>query len=180
MSLLKSAMGNLKRIFTFDTGIDDLQVELNEKFKEMVEIYSDHPSLDPLTSPAQDLATDLYRKRGRRVPFALNTSDYKKIYGSTFTDDTSFYAESVARAYAVAPRLLGIDEEGNYPMTFLDMEDDYAVYPVERLVRETNLAWLMVIEGREIWLPKSKCCYRRLTNEVAVPDWIAVDRGMNP
>ncbi len=43
---------------------------------------------------------------------------------------------------------------------------------VDELVHETDAAWLFVINGTEIWLPKSKCEYEESDSYVSVPRWL--------
>lgn len=46
------------------------------------------------------------------------------------------------------------------------------------LIHETELAWLMLIEDQEVWLPKSQCEFDEDDGTVLVPEWLAVEKGL--
>lgn len=48
---------------------------------------------------------------------------------------------------------------------------------VEELVHETDAAWLFLIDGEEVWLPKSQCDYDGGTS-VDVPLWLLEKKGI--
>lgn len=50
-------------------------------------------------------------------------------------------------------------------------------FDVEELVHETDAAWLLLIHGEEIWLPKSQCQYGD-DGIVTVPEWLAKAKGL--
>lgn len=43
---------------------------------------------------------------------------------------------------------------------------------------ETDMAWLLVIDGMKIWLPKSRCYQDEHTMIVEVPEWLAEEKGL--
>jgi hypothetical protein len=52
-------------------------------------------------------------------------------------------------------------------------------YEYDNLLQETDKAWLLDIEGEEIWFPKSQCnlTYGDSTY-ILVPDWLAGKKGL--
>jgi hypothetical protein len=42
--------------------------------------------------------------------------------------------------------------------------------------KETEKAWLVLIEGQKLWLPKSKCSIEG--SEVSIPKWLAKQKGL--
>ena len=60
----------------------------------------------------------------------------------------------------------------------LGYDDDLVELEVMELVVERDESWLMVIEGEEVWLPKSKCTFRDEDMVVEVPKWLAEKEGL--
>jgi hypothetical protein len=54
---------------------------------------------------------------------------------------------------------------------------DKAYIDVEELVHETEMAWLFLINGEEVWMPKSQCDYDGETS-LAVPTWLLEKKGI--
>lgn len=46
------------------------------------------------------------------------------------------------------------------------------------LVSETELAYLVDMDGERFWVPKSKCTYDENEEELTIPEWLALDKGM--
>lgn len=80
-----------------------------------------------------------------------------------------------------------------------DMADDYDMYWDREdenggedeydctWIRETEKAWLLEIDGKQEWFPRSRCeytqtedgtMYRRSKGTVVVPDWLMIRKGM--
>lgn len=57
-------------------------------------------------------------------------------------------------------------------------KDDPITFEVEALVRETDRAWLLVIEGDEVWIAKSIGELDEANSEVTIPEWLAEDKGL--
>lgn len=58
---------------------------------------------------------------------------------------------------------------------------DKEPYEYEELVHETDHAWLLRIDGEELWLPKSKCNLDEQDGRspcVWVPNWLADEKGL--
>ena len=45
------------------------------------------------------------------------------------------------------------------------------------VVRETERAWLIDVDGDEIWLPKSICTDNE-DGTFTVPEWLAIEKGL--
>ena len=45
--------------------------------------------------------------------------------------------------------------------------------------RETTKAYLIDVEGREVWLPRSQVAYDTFTQEATIPDWLAARAGLS-
>lgn len=56
------------------------------------------------------------------------------------------------------------------------MRDDKIEVEAE-IVRETDRAWLLDIEGEEVWLPKSQVKDNG-DGTFTVPEWLAMERGL--
>ncbi len=56
----------------------------------------------------------------------------------------------------------------------LDERDDSqpAYVPFEWVVHETDKAWLLRIDGDEIWFPKSQCELHLDNMEIEMPQWL--------
>jgi hypothetical protein len=46
------------------------------------------------------------------------------------------------------------------------------------LIHETDRAWLLGINGEEVWLPKSLVEYNEQDKVVTLPERIAIDKGL--
>ena len=46
------------------------------------------------------------------------------------------------------------------------------------LRHETEKAWLFYDGAREVWLPKSQCEYDPDDGTVALPEWLAMEKGL--
>jgi hypothetical protein len=44
---------------------------------------------------------------------------------------------------------------------------------------ETDLAWLIVIDGEEYWMPKSKCDIDETNKSISVPRWLIEKKGLD-
>lgn len=55
----------------------------------------------------------------------------------------------------------------------IDLDINY-----DELVTETEAAWLLSIDGREVWLPKSQCRIYEKTKVIYVPEWLATERDL--
>jgi hypothetical protein len=42
----------------------------------------------------------------------------------------------------------------------------------------TDKAWLVVIDGKESWFPKSKCSVNMKRKLITVPEWLAVEKEL--
>lgn len=51
------------------------------------------------------------------------------------------------------------------------------VYEVDGFRGETDNAWLMLIRGEEMWLPKSQCEFDPTAMAVEIPAWLAAKKG---
>jgi hypothetical protein len=45
-------------------------------------------------------------------------------------------------------------------------------------VTETNKAWLLDIQGEEIWIPKSQCDINEDDHTIEIPEWLADKKGL--
>lgn len=54
----------------------------------------------------------------------------------------------------------------------------------EKITKETDLAWLLLIDGSDIqvpvqeWLPKSLCEIDEDTGVIHVPEWLAIEKEL--
>ena len=48
----------------------------------------------------------------------------------------------------------------------------------DRVVRKTDLAICIEIEGKKFWLPLSQIDYKEWSNFVEVPVWLATQKGL--
>ncbi len=51
-------------------------------------------------------------------------------------------------------------------------------YNYDSLEHETELAWLLVIGDEKIWLPKSICNIDEEDKLIDVPEWLAIEKGL--
>ncbi len=58
------------------------------------------------------------------------------------------------------------------------MNDDYVTLEEVELIHETELAWYVEYEEEQYWVPKSKCFFDEVNNELKIPVWMAENKGM--
>lgn len=64
-------------------------------------------------------------------------------------------------------------------MRFLKKDSDELIeIEFERKAQETEVAVLLVIEGRNVWLPKSQIDLRDWSSIVGIPQWLAEKKGL--
>jgi hypothetical protein len=57
-----------------------------------------------------------------------------------------------------------------------EREEDILEFDLEELVKETDKAWLVKIEGEEMWLPKSQV---EIEDEIVfIPEWLAKEKDL--
>lgn len=47
-----------------------------------------------------------------------------------------------------------------------------------RLEHETDNAWLVDIDGDEVWVPKSQCEYDASSQVLEIPEWLAIEKEL--
>ena len=57
-------------------------------------------------------------------------------------------------------------------------EPDPVEVDFDRIVGETDLAFLVEIDGEEYWLPKSQCEIDEGGKTVSMPEWLAEEKGL--
>lgn len=57
-------------------------------------------------------------------------------------------------------------------------KDDPVTLQVDALVRETEKAWLLQIDGEEVWIAKSVGQLDEANDEVTIPEWLAEEKGL--
>ena len=57
-------------------------------------------------------------------------------------------------------------------------KDDHITLYVDALVRETDKAWLLQIDGEEVWIAKSVGDLDEANSEVTIPEWMAEEKGL--
>jgi hypothetical protein len=57
------------------------------------------------------------------------------------------------------------------------MITDIVVY--DKLIKETENAWILQIDDREVPLPKSNCTIHENKNEIEVPLWLILEEGLD-
>lgn len=57
-----------------------------------------------------------------------------------------------------------------------DDDQDTVIVTADAVKHETKMAWLIVIDGVETWLPKSQCSRDNL--EFDVPEWLAIEKEL--
>lgn len=58
------------------------------------------------------------------------------------------------------------------------MSEEMNDYTYDKLEHVTEMAWLFNIDGKKHWLPKSQCNIDRGNNIVSVPEWLAIEKGL--
>lgn len=56
--------------------------------------------------------------------------------------------------------------------------DDNVTFDVDELVVKNDDSWLMVIEGEEVWLPRSECTFLDEEMQIEIPRWLAEKEGL--
>lgn len=51
-------------------------------------------------------------------------------------------------------------------------------FDVERWLTSTPSAWLLQIDGKRVWLPKSQCEFYEDEGVVTMPDWLAIEKEL--
>lgn len=59
-----------------------------------------------------------------------------------------------------------------------DSSSQIEYFDYDQLAVETNQAWLVEIDGEEMWLPKSQCELDRKAKTIGVPVWLAEKKGL--
>lgn len=59
-----------------------------------------------------------------------------------------------------------------------DERNDSDEYEYNRLITIADKAWLLDIDGDDVWLPKSQCSIDIKRKMIAVPLWLAEDKGL--
>jgi hypothetical protein len=54
-------------------------------------------------------------------------------------------------------------------------EDDYYF---DFIKWETDKAWLVVMDGKELWFPKSQCSINTKKKIIIIPDWLATEKEL--
>ena len=49
-------------------------------------------------------------------------------------------------------------------------------YDYEEIVAETDMAWLVRIDGEEYWLPQSQCEINEDYQQIRIPNWLAKEK----
>ena len=58
------------------------------------------------------------------------------------------------------------------------MEMEKIEIPFDRILQESDLAWLLDLGDDEVWFPKSQCELDEDNKFIEVPEYIAVDKGL--
>jgi len=51
-------------------------------------------------------------------------------------------------------------------------------YYYDELLTQTDAAWLLRFDNEQIWLPKSQCDIDERTKEIDIPEWLAIEKGL--
>lgn len=57
------------------------------------------------------------------------------------------------------------------------MEEDVAIH-FDELERETEAAFLVAIDGKKYWLPKSQVRMYEKPKKAYIPEWLALQKGL--
>lgn len=49
---------------------------------------------------------------------------------------------------------------------------------VDILKYETPRAYLLIIDGKEVWLPKSQVAYSDDDKKITLPEWLAIEKEL--
>lgn len=55
---------------------------------------------------------------------------------------------------------------------------DDCVIKFDELDRETEAAYLIVIDDEKIWLPKSQARIYEKSKKIYIPEWLALEKGL--
>lgn len=58
--------------------------------------------------------------------------------------------------------------------------DELQTIDYDALIHEGEQAWLVDIDGRELWLPKSQCEIDEDDSTIEVPQWICDEEDLAP
>ena len=58
------------------------------------------------------------------------------------------------------------------------LDDDMVTLDVDEFIVEREESWLMVIEGEEVFVPKSECTFMDEDMQVEMPRWLAEKEGL--
>ena len=51
-------------------------------------------------------------------------------------------------------------------------------YAYDEIKADKPKAWLVTIDGKDIWLPKSQCTINKEGCIITIPDWLAANNGL--
>jgi len=58
--------------------------------------------------------------------------------------------------------------------------DELLTIDYDALLHEGEMAWLIEIDGRQVWLPKSECELDEDDGTIEVPKWICDEEDLHP
>ena len=58
------------------------------------------------------------------------------------------------------------------------MSNESVEIDFDHIEAETDMAWLVVIDDDEVWLPKSRCDIDNESHVADVPEWLAKEKGL--
>lgn len=58
------------------------------------------------------------------------------------------------------------------------MSNEIVEIPYDEIVHETTMAWLITIDGDEVWIPMSICKLNEQNREIEMPEWLAIEKGL--
>jgi hypothetical protein len=67
---------------------------------------------------------------------------------------------------------------GDYKFMGYD-EYDMIEFNYDEFISETSDAWLVEVEGLDIWFPKSECQIDKIGETIDIPKWLARNEGLN-
>ena len=56
--------------------------------------------------------------------------------------------------------------------------DETVIVGYDAIRFETDNAYLLEIDGEEVWLPKSHCELNPDEDEAHIPEWLAIEKGL--
>lgn len=60
----------------------------------------------------------------------------------------------------------------------MSYDEDEDAYPFDSVKWETKKAWLVVMDERELWFPKSQCEINVKNKIITVPEWLAIEKEL--